>query len=217
MLSANDHIEVGIGRLYGPPFLSRFLLYRLFDLNQAILICHRETSSVSASSHGKLTAMRATYVPPAVIYAHCCCESAIANVEELLRLPAVEIPAPANKAIIERLNDLAIRLEEYNLALTEKLIVAYEKEPRHTMPIEKSSYRVTGPINVAYWPDRIQSANIKRHCIKVSVSKWNTKTCYNIESVADWGLSAFDMEEVGQPPFEVNLERDTPIAATSGG
>lgn len=210
MLSQNDYIEVGIGCLYAPPFLSRFLLYRLFECDQAILIYHRETSSSgSASSHGRVTTMVATYVPPTVIYAHCCFESAFANVEDLLRLPAAEIPVPKNAAIIERFNNLTIRLEEFNLGLTEKKIVAFEKEPRHTMRIGKSDYHVTGPVNVSYWPDRVQTGILKLRCIKLSVGKWNTKTSYNIESVGHWGLTALDMEEVGQPPIEVNLERVT--------
>lgn len=209
ILSENDYIEVGIGSLYGPPFLSRFLLYRLFESDQAILFYHRETGSVSASSHSKVTTMVATYVPPAVIYAHCCSESASANVEDLLKLPAKEIPVPTNATTIERFNDLAVRIEVFALALTEKKIIAFEKEHRQTMRIGESDYYVTGPVNVSYWPDRVQSANLKLRCIKLSVYKWNTEMSYNIQSVSNWGLTALDMEEVGRPPLEVNLERVT--------
>ena len=210
ILSANDHVEVGIGRLYSPPFLGRFLLYRLFDINHTILICHQETGSVSASKQGNMAAMVAKYAPPAIIYAHCCFESAFANVDDLLSIPPVELPVPGDAACTERFKNLDIRLEQYNLALTEKLMVAYQQEPQRTMRIENTNYRVSGPINVVYWPTRIQAAHIVSHCIKVSLYNRNNKRNYDLESIPGWELSALDMEETGQPPVEVALKADTP-------
>jgi hypothetical protein len=206
-LSENDYIYVGAGHLYGPPFLSRFLLYRLFDCNQAILIHHGETGVVSASSHGNVTKMVATEVPITVIYAHCCFESALVSMKELLKLPSVEIPMPRNAPIIKTFEEFAIRLEEFNLSLTEKMMFARENLPRQTLKFRESDYQVTGPVNVSFWPEKVLSSNLTFRCIKLSVAKSNTETDYNIQSDFDWGLTALDMEEDGQPPFEVNLER----------
>jgi hypothetical protein len=179
-LSENDYIDVGIGHLYGPPFLSRFLLYRLLDCNQAILIHHRQESRVSASTHGKVVEMNVTVGWPTIVYVHYCSTSASVKLNDLLELPATEMPVPRSVATIERFNNLTIRIESFDLALTEKKLIAYEKMPRRTMRIRKSGYHVTGPIDVAYWPNKVQSGNVKVRCMKLSVGKWNNETNYNI-------------------------------------
>ena len=46
-LSKNDHIYVGMGDLYAPPFVGRVLLYRLFECNCALLIYHPVGGGVS--------------------------------------------------------------------------------------------------------------------------------------------------------------------------
>jgi hypothetical protein len=207
ILSENDYIEVGTGHLYGPPFLSRFLIYRLFDCNQAILIYHREIGVVSGSRHGNVTISVATEVPITVIYVHCCFESAFANMKELLKLPGVEMQIPKNAPTIRRFDKFTILLEEFNLSLTEKILMANRRSPQQTLKLGKSDYQVAGPFNVSFWPEKVQLSNIKLGCIKVSVINSNKETDYNIQFGCDWGLAAVDMEENNQPPFEINLER----------
>jgi hypothetical protein len=208
-LSENDYIMVGIGHLYGAPVMSRFLIYRLYESNQTILIYHQQETRVSASIHGKVTEMVATCGWPTTVYVHSCSASAFANLNDLLELPATEMPVPRSVATIERFNNLTIRLESFDLAYTEKMLAAYENKPIRTLRIGKSDYDVTGPINVAYWPEKVQYEMLKLRCMKVSISTWNDKMSCNIESIANWSLTALDMEEGRQPTLEVTLKRRT--------
>jgi hypothetical protein len=207
ILAENDYIEVGIGRLFSPPFLSRFLLYRIFESNQALLFHHLETGSVSATSQGKVTTMIATYIAPTVIYAHYCSKSASDNVEDLLKLPAKEMRVPTNTPTIEQFDDLDVRSEAFALPFSDKKIIAIAKEQRPTMAIGKSDYRVTGPVNVSLWPGKVQTAKLKICCTKLSVYKRNTKAHYNVQSVSNWSLTAFDMDEIQRAPLELSLEK----------
>jgi hypothetical protein len=126
-------------------------------------------------------------------------------VENLLILPATEMPLPKNGVAVKSFDNLTIRIEPFDLVLTEKRIVAYEQVPRNTIRIASSNYRVTGPVNVSYWSDKVQPRNIKLHCLKVSVNDIDNGQSYNLESDGDWSLTAFDIEEDNLPILEVNL------------
>jgi hypothetical protein len=126
-----------------------------------------------------------------------------------MRLPVVEIPVPGTGTTIKRLNNLTIGIQQFDLGLTEKIVVAFEKGHRHTMRIGESDYHVTGPVNVSYWPHRVQTGIVKLHCLKVFIRNGDSRTSYNIQSITDWQLTALDMEEVGEPRLEVSLERIT--------
>jgi hypothetical protein len=207
-LSKNDQIEVGLGCLYGPPFLSRFLIYRIFGSKRTILLRHKEAIVDSTvSTFGNVTEVSARFVHPTIIYVHCCFDSAFAGLDDLLRLPAVEMPVPKSAATIAQLEDVTVRLERLDVGYTEKIIVARETENQRTMRLEKSDFQVTGPIKITLWPSKAQIKDSKRRYIKVSVGISGSDIGYDLDSAGDWSLTALGMEDAGLTPLEVNLER----------
>ena len=204
-ISKNDPIMVGSGRLYGPPFLSRFLLFRLRKCNRAVLVYHRERSFSASSMCGSAVEMVAARRWPTTAYVQYCPDSALISVENLLKLPATEVPLPKNGVAVNSFDNLTIRIEPFDLMFTEKMIVAYAKVPQNTLKIASSNYHARGPVNISYWPEEAQSRDMKLHCLKVSVNDIHNGQSYNLESEWDWSLTAFDIEEDNLPILEVNL------------
>ncbi len=194
ILSPNDYIEVGVGQLYSPPFLSRILIYRFFDYGQAVLIYHRETSNIAIDNHSKGATMIATEIPPTLVYVHCCFESADISLSNLLKQQAVEIPMPTKLPVVEKFKNLSIRLEQFALKFTEKIIVTDKKEQQQMLFLGNSDYRVTGPVRILTTPEIIKSSNVKLNCIKASVTNINSETVSKAQSDFNWELTAVDMK-----------------------
>jgi len=211
MLTKGDHIYVGIGHIYGPPFIARVLLYRLFDCNCAALIYHLQGSHVSAvHTFGKIQAMTASGgQKPTQLRAHLSLTSASMGLTDLLALPATPLELPEEGSTIHSFGDLAMRLEKFALRFTEKLILASEPLPLCQLGISGSAYHVTGRIDVSLWPEKVQAVNRKRQCWRLSLLNKKDNVNYDLESASDWSLTALDieMQDGFQPAHEVILHK----------
>ena len=208
VLSESDVILVGIGHLYGPPFLSRFLLYRLFDINRTVLICHKSTNEVATNSNYFTHASTVVQCGlPTKVYVHFCVESANATLEELLRLPANEISIKKNGTSYQRYNSLTISIEDSYWESTEKQVMVFRGLYQESVRLEQSEFCVSGPLHIARTPEKVVLAKMKSHCLKVYVSDSSSGINYNLHKNGNWELTALDMEDEGQPSFEVNLRK----------
>lgn len=210
-LSKNDHVHVGIGHIYGPPFLARVLLYRLFESNCAVLIYHLKGGEVSdVFNLGKVQAVAAYGgQEPTQLRAHISSTSSSMELKDLLALPATQLALPIEGATSNSFGDVIIRVERFTLPFTEKLVTAYACLPQQELRISGSAYQVTGRVQIALWPDAVQSANLMQRCWKLSLCNLRHHKNYDLESGGDWSLTALDieMEEAFQATHEVSLEK----------
>jgi len=208
-LSKDDHIFVGIGWLYAPPFLGRYLLYHLSDLGCSLLIYHsRERHASPVSVIGNVSSVEASREgPPTDAYVHCSSRSGAAALADLLELPPIRITLPGDTPVDTVIGDLAVRVESVRLPLTEKLIMACGPLPSVDLGIVGSAYCVAGPMQVSYWPVKIQDRGAKQRCWKVAICNQRNATRYDPNSDCDWSLTALDMEQGLIPECAVTLQR----------
>jgi hypothetical protein len=207
-LSRDDCIYVGIGSLYGAPFLCSHLIYRLFDLNCALLIYHEAVSGGATVNSCDNVSLIATSVRPVTsIHVHCSFKSASADFADLLNLPSTRVSLTANNPATADFNDLSIQIEPFVLPFTEKLIMACEPFPPREFRIAQSAFHVNGPLDVSSWPAKVQAGNLKQRCWKLLVNFTKHKTSYNLKSECDWSLTALDVDECSRPTLEVTLRK----------
>jgi hypothetical protein len=213
-LSEKDHIDVGAGWLYGPPFVATYLLYRLFDCNSSVLIHHRPEACVPAAdsfpnvSFGDLTLttnVASAEGPPTAVYIHCDVACASTRVEDLLNLPADRLVLSMEVPTIAAFDDVVVRVERFPLHFTERLMIAGELAPLCDFWVAKSDYRVVGRIGVSFWP--VGARPKKLRVWKVSVENAQSNAIYNVQSACAWSLTAFHFEEGPESTIAVTLDK----------
>ena len=194
ILSKNDHINVGIGHIYGAPFMGRVFLYRLFECDCAVLIYHlqdEEVSDVRTFGNVKAVAARGG-CEPGELWVHISLTSASMDLEDLLALPATRITLQEDGFTIKSFGDVVIRIERFMLQFTEKLILAYAWFPQHKLTISGSAYYVIGCMDVSLLPEASQWKNQQRRCWKLSLYNIKHNRGYNLDSNSDWSLNVLD-------------------------
>jgi hypothetical protein len=205
-LAKNDHIYVGIGHIYCPPFLGRVLLYRLFECDCAVLIYHRELGSVSnVFAFGRVQAVAASGgSEPNQLMVHFSFASASVDLKDLLALPATQLALPEDGATASRFGDVNLRVERFSLPFTQRLIVAYACLPRRELRISGTDFQVAGRMDVSLWPNTVRSNTLERRCWKLSLCDVRRSISYDLESVSNWSLTALDIEM--EPGFQATHE-----------
>lgn len=115
-LSPSDWVLFSPGRLYGAPFVSKHLLYRLYDIGYSLLL-YQEDATVATTEVNMETGViltRATPRQPKIAYLHLS-PSATSPLLELGRLPSVKIPLFEGPQEKQCLNRLTISVEPIQL------------------------------------------------------------------------------------------------------
>jgi hypothetical protein len=211
-LTRMDHIDVGDGWLHGPPFLARYLLYRLFDCNCSLLVYHSQDesgiSSVDTSGNLAVTSnVASSEGPPTSIYVNCDFESALTPISDLLTLSAVRLSLSTSSVTVATFGVVAVRVQWFLLPLTKKLLIAGELSPLVEFDMAKSGYYVTGPIGASSWPASVLSAQKKRPCWRVSVDNVAHQVNYNLQETSDWSLTALHKDGSREPSLIVTLQK----------
>src|SRR5208282_3469390 len=89
-LSSSAWIYHGSGMLFGLPFLSRYLLYRFYDINYSLLVYHEQNVSTTSETgvENELTTFHfdSVWSCPQAVYVHAA-PSAQETLQGLARLP----------------------------------------------------------------------------------------------------------------------------------
>lgn len=210
-LTELDQIDVGNGWLYGPPFLTRYLLYRLFDNHCSILIYHSRQeggiSSVMTENNLAITSnVASSEGPPSSIYVNSDTDSAFTPLEDLLRVRAVRFHLSPESATVAQIGNVAIQVEWFSLSITSKLLIAGELPALREFEIANSGYFVVGQMVVSSWPGTTM-ANKNRSCWKVSVRNTKNNADYDLRSTCDWSLTALHKDQGPEPAFAVSLQK----------
>jgi len=205
-LLLNDWIRVGSGNLYCPPFLSRFLLFRLYESGCCMLISHDSVGSTSSVANEDILTTLATIRFPKMISVHFCSKSATEAVDNLLKLPIRQFQLSESKATVVRLDSITFRIEFYSLTFLRTRLVTYESEKVKRFDIQGSSYKIVGPVDVCKWPSTICLGGAGLRCWRVFVSDAESLINYDVTSSRHWSLTAMDVDQGGRFVVKAHLE-----------
>lgn len=205
-LLLNDWIRVGSGNLYCPPFLSRFLLFRLYESGCCMLISHDSVGSTSNVTNDGIVTTLATIRFPKMILVHVCSKSATEAVDYLLKLPVKQFQLSESKATVGRLDSITFRIELYSLPFLRTRLVTYQNEKVKPFDIQGSSYRVVGPVDACKWPSTICLGEAGLRCWRVFVNDAESLINYDVTTSRHWSLTAMDVDEGGQFVVKAHLE-----------
>jgi len=205
-LSKKDWINVGTGHLYCAPFMSRFLLFRLFDTNSSLLVYHSKSytsSTISGDSEAMVSMSTVSW--PTDVLAHFSSSSALLTLQQLLNLPSVQLKLSESTVTEQIFGKVKLHLEHYSAPISRKRIKAAENGELNEFNIIDSMYRVTGKVHMSNWPARIPLDGIGMSCWKISIS--NSKSiAYDLKSNNNWNLTAFEMENNLPATLKMHLE-----------
>jgi hypothetical protein len=206
ILSNKDWIKVGIGSLYFAPFLSRFMLFRLYDSESSLLICQSVPCSSSEARPDKNTlVITATAIWPNTVSVHFMATTAI-PVLDLLALPPTQLQLSDRTATVSQFGHIQLCLESYAIPVSNKRIVAVRQSERKVFDIADSAFAVSGNAHVSRLQTGILLEGTRMRCWKVSLRNLEKGIDYDLNTTGQWSLMAFEMDESQPPRCEMRLE-----------
>jgi hypothetical protein len=211
-LSRLDWVLFAPGRLYAAPFVSEYLLYRLNDIDQSLLLRIEEGGvSTSEINHESLTIQTQVTLgwKPKCVFLH---RSASARTP--LRELGQMLPTPISLGSSQqehRLDAIRVSLEPFQLPSARAFLPLDKKAPSMVHEIERTKYSVSLPDSLVSAPDFAKSSldGVFFECYKVSIVNENTGRSYNLDSDQEWSLSALAMVIDWEPTYEGILRKSS--------
>lgn len=199
-------IHTGTGRLYGPPFVSRCLLYRLYDVSLALLIHHEPTVSSATDTEAALgvTAFKTVVREPSAIYVHHV-RSVKGTLKGLAEAPPARLDINTTSTLRQSFGEIMLEVEPLLLPLKDMFILGSDCGRSSEYQIARTAYWVKGPARMA----RLGTGSGGGfRCWKVSVLSGDGNTTYDFFSAHDWALAALSTEKDLQPTVEIRRARE---------
>lgn len=208
-LSSTDWIQIGPGRLYGAPFVSRCLIYRIYDNDCSLLIFHEPHVSAAAHTDRKTGAFvtEAVVKEPDVVYVYFA-PSAKTPLSRLIKLPPRLLRLSDTSSLQQSFSDITLHLESHKLPIRGAYIVRSAGSRRHAYQVANTHYWVQGRVQVMNLGKVMPpTAELWSRCWKVSVGNTGMNGDYDLSSSRSWSLTALDVDDVWQPRLELSLKR----------
>ena len=220
ILTKDDWIRVGAGKLFGAPFLSRALLYRLHDVKCSILVYHDKPHTLLSGSD--LTATTgfhesSTLVAKNVVVAkekretpaisvHYCTTSCSLTYEALAKLPAKRLSIKQCGSIIKICENIAFCVEPYSLPFSRRRLVSYPGLSDKRLITQDGKRTIVGPVDITAWPRHIPIDNIQMRCWKIRLYYEMANSKDEVIEHGHCSLTALDVSEDGHLNSALYLE-----------
>jgi hypothetical protein len=196
-LSISDWIYHGPGQLNAGVFLSRVLLFRLYEHNCSVLVYHEPnvTSNV-IDKDARTISYKVT--DPEAIYVHFVPDSNIA-LDELRKVEPLRL-ALSQDIRGERVSGhLGIQIEPHGLPANGMVDFGWERSGTIEYPIANSAYCVQSPVPLLALGKEVPASDARLKCWRVIFKSENGP--YDLVSPRDWSLSAFNIQDASRPTF----------------
>jgi hypothetical protein len=209
MLSDSSWIYYGPGSLYGAPFVTRCLLYRLHDIDCSILAYHEqnvfsEPEFVGRKGDANVTHFQSTCYPVTRICFHQS-NSSLSTREELLDLPSNHLDLSDTSNLQMSFDQARITVEHIQLSCKEMFAAFPNLNAQFEDQISGTDYQVKGSVVVKYMGEA--APEVKFRCWKLSVENLIQKKYYDTWTPLEWSLTALDIGEEWIGTSEMRLEK----------
>ena len=196
-------IHTGTGCLYGPPFVSRCLLYRLYDIKLTLLIHHEPTisSATNPKSETGVMAFDTVVRRPEAISVHRAPSLEI-SLNELSKMPAISLKINNTSPWHGSLDGISLKIEPFQLPVRDMYILGNECGRNFEHQITNTACCVQSSARIAALGTGFKNAY---RCWKVSLFSSDTKASYDFYSARDWDLTSLSIEEDWKPILEIRL------------
>jgi hypothetical protein len=207
-LCPSDWVLFSPGRLYCPPFVSQYLLYRLKNIDCSLLFrWESSTSSTEVDQEALIIQTRVTIRNPKEIRLHAS-SSARTSLIELGRARPIRVDLQ-NLGASYVVHGATVSLEPARLPSNRSYLILDKLAPSSVHEIEGTSYAAKIPNSLCSVPDfarnPLDGAFFESY--RVSVTNEQTGKQYDVNSDQEWSLSAFGMVIDGRPLYEGTLEK----------
>jgi hypothetical protein len=210
MLSISSWFYFGPGQLYGWPFMTRCLLYRLHAINCSILVYHKPNVSagpVDIVKGESAAVMHMTSFCHTVteVFVHYMNSSTIA-LSKLVSSPPAELKL--SEGLIPRctFGETGVILERLQLPSKEMFFAFPGRGRQFEQQISETNYWVRGPVAVG----NSASESAQMRCWKLSVGNLVRRQYYNVTESRHWSLTALEVEENWKVTSAMYLEKRGP-------
>jgi hypothetical protein len=205
--SISDWVFNG-GVFYGPPFISRALLYRIYDRNCSLLVYHEPTVTSTVGSPAEIKSSSTETVfnyhsvvqEPESMYV-CHSRSASSTFDELVRMEPLRLHVSKSSKVERPLGDFLLRVEPHRMPVSQMFAIGGTE---HDYEIEGTAYRIQSEIPIAPL-FATRNADGLFSCWKVVLSEKGES--YDLSSRKNWALSAMELDDSLQPSSVMHLER----------
>jgi hypothetical protein len=211
-ISITNWLLFGPGRLYGGPFVGRYLLYRLNDIDRSLLFCEGESTVAitEIDTETQVIRTRAAVHKLEAVYLHFSL-SARTPLSELGKIPPIKISLSDGVANRYSLDGVIVSLDTCKLPSKQGLLLGNIKAPSLINEIEDTFYvvRTPGPLIHARHLATVENAldGVYFQCYKISMMNEYDREYYDIYSDREWNLSVLRLVHQWQPMYEGVLER----------
>jgi hypothetical protein len=189
MLSTSAWIYYGSGELYGPPFVTRCLFYRLHDINCSILVYHKPNVTSGPSKvikHRFATVSHFTSVCHAVteVYVHYANSSTTA-LSKLASSTPIELKFSDDLSLQCTFGETGVILERFQLPCNEMFSAFPGRGRQFEEQISGTDYWVKGPVAVTNMGKELEektgaASETKMRCWKLSVGDLSRRQYYDL-------------------------------------
>jgi hypothetical protein len=215
VLSISSWIYYGLGNLYGSPFVTRCLLYRLHDIDCSILVYHKPNvtsgpSKVIKNEFGSIVHMTSVCHEVTEVYVHYTNSSTVA-LSKLIDSSPIQLELSDKTSPRCVLGGINVILERFQLPCTE-MFSAFPSNGQFEQQISKTPYWVKGPVAVVNMGKQLEektesAQETKMRCWKLSVGNLSKKEYYDIGTSRKWSLAALNIEQDWKVTSAMYLEK----------
>jgi hypothetical protein len=189
MLSESSWIYYGAGNLYGSPFLTRCLLYRLHDINCSILVYHKPnvtsgTAKVIKNEFATVTHVTSVWHAVTEAYVHHENSSTTA-LSKLVNSTPIELKLSDNSSPQCTFGETGVILESFQLPCNEMFSAFPGRGEQFEQRISGTDYWVKGPVAVHNMGKELEEktgavSETKMRCWKLSVGDLSRRQYYDL-------------------------------------
>ena len=210
MLSISSWFYFGPGQLYGWPFMTRCLLYRLHAINCSILVYHKPNVTAGPADLVKnesATVMHVASVCHAVteVFVHYASSSTTA-LSKLVGSTPIKLKVSEGLSPRCTFGETGVLLEAIQLPCREMFCAFPGRGRQFEQQISETSYWVRGPVAV----DNLANASAQMRCWKLSVGDLVRRQYYNVKESRNWSLTSLAVEENWKVTSALYLEKRGP-------
>jgi hypothetical protein len=196
------------GRLYGAPFVSECLLYRLNDINYSLLFCVESgtVSTTEVDPEARTIWTRAAVRKPKFVSLHRS-SSARTSLRQLGQIPPFQISLERSGK--HRVGEITVFLELMRLPSNRGFVLLDMTAQPVAHKIQGTEYTVTLPDSLCSAPDFAKRPldGVFFDCYRLSVVNEENGKSYDLDSDREWSLSALGMVIDWKPVYEGILQR----------
>jgi hypothetical protein len=200
-----EWIFIGSGQLFASPFVSRVVLYRLYDINCSVLVYHKQlVSRVSSGHRGETTTFKCVVGTAEAVQVHVAA-STRQGLNDMATLPSTLVDLSDAGEARGYLGKVALSVEPFALPVSKMLIAAGDSASILKHQVDDTSYHVSSRAPLARLGADAELSTFR--CWKVLVRNTITSEVYDINSTTEWSLTALTIDDDWQPKVEMRLER----------